>query len=167
MTWTAPPVEPVDEPFVGPERAILDGYLESYRLEFLRRCAGLTGLQLAEQSTPPSDLSLLALVRHLVDVERTWIRRRLAGQDLGPAYPPSFRELDPSQAEHDYAALLTEWELCRSVTATEPDLDRTFRHSRYGDMSLRWLYLHLIGEYAGHLGHADLLRERIDGVTFT
>ncbi|WP_152365302.1 DUF664 domain-containing protein [Microlunatus speluncae] len=61
--------------------------------------------------------------------------------------------------------MLAEWELCRAAAAGQP-LDRTFSHHRYGELSLRWLYLHLIREYAGHLGHADLLRERIDGRTF-
>lgn len=165
MTWTAPEVELLREPVVGAERAMLDGFLEAHRVGFLRRCAGLTGDQLAEQSVPPSDLSLLGLTRHLVDTERTWFRIRFAGQPVTADYPDPFTAPDPGLAEQDYAVLLAEWELCREAVAGLP-LDRTFQHHRYGELSLRWLYLHLIREYAGHLGHADLLRERIDGRTF-
>jgi hypothetical protein len=146
---------------------MLDGFLESQRLEFLRRCEGLTGQQLAEQSTPPSELSLLGLIRHLVNVERTWIRCRLDRQTLPTAYPDAFSHLDPETAERDYAALRAEWVQSRRVTEAGLSLDGTFTHSRYGEMSSRWLYLHLILEYAGHIGHAELLRERIDGRTFS
>ncbi len=165
MNWIAPEVERLREPVVGPERVALDGFLEAHRVGFLRRCAGLTGDRLAEQSVPPSDLSLLGLIRHLSDTERTWIRIRLGGQSITADYPDPFTDPDPAVAAADYATLLSEWELCRQTVAGLP-LDRTFQHHRYGELSLRWLYLHLIREYAGHLGHADLLRERIDGRTF-
>jgi hypothetical protein len=165
MSWIAPEVELLREPVLGPERAMLDGFLEAHRAGFLRRCAGLTGDRLAEQSVPPSDLSLLGLIRHLSDTERTWFRIRLAGQSTPADHPDPFTDPDPASAERDHATLLAEWELCRQAVAGLP-LDRTFQHYRYGELSLRWLYLHLIREYAGHLGHADLLRERIDGRTY-
>ncbi len=76
VTWTAPEYPRTDEPFTGPDRPMLDGFLDWYRVSFLRRCSGLTGEQLTERSVPPSGLSLLGIARHLTDVERTYFRRR-------------------------------------------------------------------------------------------
>ena len=72
--------------------------------------------------------------------------------------------LDPARAADDYAALLAEWEVCDAVMARH-SLDDTFPSPRRGDVSFRWVLVHLIEEYARHNGHADLLREHIDGVT--
>jgi uncharacterized damage-inducible protein DinB len=171
MTWTAPDVTPVDEPFVGDERAMLEGLLEFNRATLLLRCAGLTGGQLARRSLPPSTMSLLGLVRHLAEVERNWLRRRFAGEALPRLYATddnpdaAFDGADAERAEVEYAALLAEQQAARDAIAQLP-LDHTFAHPRFGPMSLRWLYLHMIGEYAGHVAHAALLREAIDGVTY-
>jgi hypothetical protein len=169
MAWTVPPVARVDEPFVGDERAMLDGFLDWHRATLLHKCAGLTGEQLALRAVPPSRLSLLGLVRHAAEVERTWFRRRFCGEDLPPLYsrPDSpdaaFGEIDPAQAEVDIATLRNEWTAVRQALAGT-SLDATFVSERWGPMSLRWIYLHMIREYALHNGHADLLRERIDGM---
>ncbi len=166
-----PDVERVDEPFVGAELPTLVGFLEWERRTLLYRCAGLTGEQLAQRSAPPSALSLLGLIRHVTEVERTWFRCRFAGEDVSPVYArddcpdAAFTEVDPDRAEADHQRLLAEWDACRAAVAAA-SLDDRFEHPRWGAMSLRWLYVHLIREYAGHKGHADLLRERIDGVTF-
>jgi Protein of unknown function (DUF664) len=77
VSWTAPEVTRIDEPFTGPERGILDGFLDWHRATLLWKCAGLTGEQLALASAPPSNLSLLGIVRHMADVERAWFRRSL------------------------------------------------------------------------------------------
>jgi hypothetical protein len=170
MSWTVPDTPPYDEPFVGDERVMLDGFLELRRMTFLRVCRNLTGAQLALQAAPPSALSLMGLARHLTDVERTWLRRRFGAQDIPPLYArpeqpdAAFIELDPAQAEAAFAALAEEWQQCRAAVAGAA-LDATFTHARWGAMSLRWIYLHLLSEYATHTGHAQLLRERIDGVT--
>jgi uncharacterized damage-inducible protein DinB len=170
MTWNAPEIARADEPFAGDERAMLDGFLDWHRATLLRNCSGLTGEQLARRAVPPSALSLLGLVRHLADVERTWLRRRFGGQEVDALYArpdrldAAFAEVDPARAEADIAALVGEWERCQQAVAGLP-LDATFTSERWGEMSLRWAYLHLIGEYAHHCGHADLLRERIDGAT--
>lgn len=170
MTWTAPQAELLDEPFVGAERPMLEAWLDRHRATFLRTCAGLTGEQLATASVPPSNLSLLGLIRHLTDVERVWFRVRLAGQDVKARYSEpgnrdgAFEDLDPARAEAEYADLVAEMAEARAAVATR-DLDDTFPHARWGEMSVRWLYLHLIEEYAQHNGHADLIRERIDGRT--
>jgi hypothetical protein len=170
MTWTLPEPARADEPFIGAERAMLDGFLEWQRASLLHTCAGLTAEQLALRAVPPSALSLLGLIRHVAAVERTWLRRRVAGQAIEPLYRrpdgsnAAFDDATPASAEADHATLLAEWAQCRAATASQP-LDATFTSERWGVMSLRWVYLHLIREYATHNGHAELLRERIDGRT--
>lgn len=168
MGWIAPAIERNDEPFVGDERAMLDGFLDWHRATLLHTCRGLNGEQLARRSVPPSNLSLLGLVRHVAEVERTWFRRRFAGETIPPLYASperpdaAFDDLDPARAADDLAALVAEWDACRRAVAAA-HLDDTFPSVRWGTMSLRWVYLHLIREYALHNGHADLLRECIDG----
>jgi Protein of unknown function (DUF664) len=171
VTWTAPQVAPTDEPFTGDERAMLDGMLNYYRAAVLARCAGLDGSDLARRSLPPSTMSLLGILRHLTDVERHWFRNRFAGHQLHSAHATdadpdaSFNNADGNNADTDYADLLGEQEAARDAVAALP-LEHVYEHPRYGPMSLRWVYLHMIGEYAGHAAHAALLREAIDGVTF-
>jgi uncharacterized damage-inducible protein DinB len=170
VTWVAPHVERIDEPFAGDERATLEGYLDYGRASLLLKCAGLSGQQLALRACPPSTLSLLGLVRHITEVERTWFRRRFAGQDveLRRARPlrseAAFDEADAAHAERDWNAFVDEQEQARRAVADLP-LDAVFHSDRHGPMTLRWAYIHMITEYAQHNGHADLLRERIDGAT--
>ncbi len=171
MTWTAPEITRVNEPFVGDERTMLDGWLDYHRQTLLYKCAGLTAEQLKVRSVEPSSLTLLGLVRHMAEVERWWFRRRFAAEDAGDIYcseespDGDFDDLDTADAEADFATFATEIELARKA-AEGHSLDETFTHPRRGtDMSLRWVYTHMIEEYARHNGHADLLRERIDGVT--
>ena len=117
---------------------------------------------------PSSNLSLLGLVRHLAKVERIWLRIRAAGEPVEPMYDLAlgkdhdFDDIDAALAEQDYRRLLDECALCDAAVADLP-FDHTF-DNRGEDMSLRMTYVHLIGEYARHNGHADLLREAIDGV---
>lgn len=169
MGWIAPELVVPDEPFVGDEREILDGHLDRQRGLLLNTCAGLTAEQLVRRSAPPSSLSLLGLLRHLTDVERNWFRRRFAGQDVPPIYAradnvdAAFDELDARTAEADYRALVEEQQAARAAIAPLP-LSHIFVSPKWGPMSLRWAYSHMIREYAGHSGHADLLREQlIDG----
>jgi uncharacterized damage-inducible protein DinB len=167
MTWTAPDITRTDEPFTGPERGIQDGFLDWYRATLLWKCAGLTGEQLAERAVPPSNLSLLGLVRHMTAVERSWFRVRFRGEDLPPVFPRPdavFEVADPAGAEADFAAYDAEVAQARAAVAGM-SLDEEFTSERWGQISLRWIYTHMIEEYARHCGHADLLRERIEGVT--
>jgi uncharacterized damage-inducible protein DinB len=166
MNWIAPPVERVDEDYTAGERGLLEGVLDRQRDTLRWKCAGLTGEQLARQAVPPSDLSLLGLLRHVADAERAWFRRRFGRQDLPELYGPvaSFTEADPARAEADYQRLIDEQAACRAAAAGAP-LDATFQHEEVGEMTLRWIYTHLIEEYARHNGHADLLRQVIDGTT--
>lgn len=170
MTWTAPiPVEPPDGPLVGGDRPILEAFLAEQRCVLLKRCAGLTADQLAERAVPPSNLALLGLIRHLAKVERTWFRLRADGQDVGPLYDLAlgkdhdFNDLVSANAEADYARYIEECRLADEAAA-HLAFDDTFMHN--DEMySLRLVYVHMVAEYARHNGHADLLRERIDGTT--
>jgi len=170
MIWTAPAISRIDPPQLADERTTVDSWLDYHRATLLMKCAGLTGEQLARRATPPSSMSLLGLLRHLSDVERSWFLLRLHGQPWQPQHwtdehpDGDFDLVDPAGAEadhHDYLAALAD---VRPVAARY-ELADTFEHPRHGTMSVRWLYLHLIEEYARHNGHADLLREAIDGAT--
>ncbi len=148
---------------------MLQAYLDWQRATLLHKCAGLTGEELARRPISPSDLSLLGLIRHLTKVERVWFRQRFAGEPVDlpfPDWPRSrVRRTDPARAAADYARLTEEFKLADAAVANA-SLEDTFTHERTGEvMSLRLIYLHMIEEYARHLGHADLLREQIDGVT--
>jgi uncharacterized damage-inducible protein DinB len=169
MTWVVPETVPADEPFLGGEREMLQGFLRFGRESLLRRCGGLTPEQLTVRSAPPSALSLLGIVRHVTDVERTWFRRRLAGQDAPPFYSGTnpdgaFDDLDPERAADDIARYRAEWSAVDDAIGGLA-LDDTYTSPRWGAMSLRWMYLHMIREYSGHIGQADIIRERIDGRT--
>jgi uncharacterized damage-inducible protein DinB len=168
MTWTVPPPEPVDGPLAGDDRPILEGFLNWQRATLLNICAGLTGEQLAGRPIPSSNLSLLGLIRHLAKVERIWFRQRAAGQPVAPMYDPSRKDADfddgtAAEAKADIERLQAEW---RSADAAVAGMafDDTLDVS--GEIfSLRMVYVHMIYEYSRHNGHADLLRESIDGVT--
>jgi uncharacterized damage-inducible protein DinB len=165
---TAPEVERPPVPRVADEPAMLEAWLEYHRATLLMKCAGLGDDQLRLRSAEPSALSLLGLVRHMTDVERGWFRRRVGGQ-RGPEAQPiyysdarpegDFEDLDDTDPAAVFVAYTEELERCRAATAGVP-LDRVV-----GEQSVRWIYLHMIEEYARHNGHADLLRERIDGST--
>jgi Protein of unknown function (DUF664) len=169
MPWTAPEIAWEDAgPLVDDERAILEDRLAFHRATLLRKCAGLTGEQLARRAAPPSALSLLGLIRHAAKAERLWFRQRVGGEKLPRLYPAGEADIHAAAAataEADYAILITELEACRTVTA-RASLDDVFTVEEWGRrVSVRWVYVHMIEEYARHNGHADLLREHIDQVT--
>src|SRR5215207_7904919 len=170
-SWTAPAVTRVDEPVIGPERPMLEGWLEWHRQTLLMKVAGLTAEQLKIASVEPSNLTLLGLLRHMTEVERSWFRTRAAGDPTATRIYSTddnvdgdFDDVAGADAEADYAAYIAELDLVRKAVADLP-LEHEFATSRRPAMSLRWVYLHMIEEYARHNGHADLIRERIDGVT--
>jgi len=170
MTWIAPSVERLDPPNVADERTALEGWLQFHRATLLTKCAGLDADQLKQASVPPSILTLLGLVRHMTEVERSWFRRRFSMEQVDPVYysetqpDGDFENVADADAERDYAAYLAECQAADAVVAGR-GLDESFVHPRSkADMDLRWIYLHMIEEYARHNGHADLIRERIDGV---
>jgi len=146
---------------------MLQAVLDWHRATLLYKCAGLTGEQLARRTVPPSGLSLLGLVRHMTKVERIWFRQRFAGEPVDAPFgsdpEAEFEAADPARAAADYARLPEEFKLVDAAVANA-SLDDTFTHNNEV-MSLRMIYLHMIEEYARHVGHADLLREQIDGAT--
>jgi uncharacterized damage-inducible protein DinB len=170
MTWTAPTVERLDPPNVADERTALEAWLRFHRVTLLQKCAGLDADQLKQASVSPSILTLLGLVRHMTEVERSWFRRRFSMEQIDPVYyteaqpDGDFENVADADAEHDYAAFLAECDAADAVAAGH-GLDEEFVHPRLkANMDLRWIYLHMIEEYARHNGHADLIRECIDGV---
>jgi Protein of unknown function (DUF664) len=171
MTWVVPEAAAADEPFHGGEREMLRGFLQHGRESLLLRCAGLTAEQLVIRAAPPSGLSLLGIVRHLTDVERIWFRVRFGREDVALPYrtpenlDQAFDGTRPEQAEEDIARYRSEWVAVDGALG-QLGLDDTYDSPRWGRMTLRWAYLHVIREYSGHCGHADLLRERIDGRTY-
>jgi hypothetical protein len=170
MPWIAPSIDRKEPPTVAGERDMLEAWLEFHRQTLLWKCSGLTAEQLRQRAAEPSTLSLLGLVRHMAEVERGWFRRRIAGEQVGQLYcsdtdpDGDFDHVDTADPETDFATYLSELELARAATR-DRDLDETFFNARRNiDMDVRWVYVHMIEEYARHNGHADLLRERIDGV---
>jgi uncharacterized damage-inducible protein DinB len=166
--WTAP--ARTDPPFLDAERPALEAWLEFHRATLVLKCAGLTAEQLATRSVPPSTLSLLGLVRHMTEVERGWFRRTLEGEDAPPLYytddneDGDFDDVDPARADDDLARFEAELDAVRAV-AGRHSLEDVGTSRRGKQVDLRWIYLHMIEEYARHNGHADLLRECIDGAT--
>jgi uncharacterized damage-inducible protein DinB len=154
----------------GDERAMLEGWLDWHRQTLLTKCAGLTAEQLKRRAVEPSSLSLLGLLRHMSEVERAWFRERAAGQQLPSIYcsddneDADFDDVADADAEADHGVFLAEIEAARKAVA-DVSLDHEFATKRSPAISVRWAYLHMIEEYARHNGHADLLRERIDGQT--
>jgi len=158
-------------PLVGDDREILTAYLDWHRQTFELKCAGVPPARLSERGVPPSGLSLHGLVRHLAGVERWWFRVQFAGEDVPLLY---YSDDDPDQdfddLDGDVAEALAVWraecDRSRQIVADASSLDQTGTHKATGNpVSLRRILVHLIAEYARHNGHADLLRERIDGAT--
>ncbi len=137
----------------------------------LLKCQNLSDVQLKRRASPPSELSLLGLLRHLTKVEHYWFQRCFLGRDEGPLYSttlhPSadFDDLDSVDTRDVVELYLATCEASRQV-ARDHSLDEIAARQRDGaDVSLRYIGVHMIDEYARHLGHADLLREAIDGST--
>ena len=155
---------------------MLVDFLWSQRATLELKCAGVEA-ELSRRSVEPSTLSLLGLVRHLAGVERWWFRRNFAGEETDDLYVSAsnpdgeFDDVDAADAAADFAMYAQEVELARRATAGH-DLDETFTSAKHVlvrrepiELNLRWVYLHVIEDYARHNGHADLLRQCIDGKT--
>lgn len=152
------------------ERTSLRGWLDYHRATLAWKCDGLDDEQLRRCPMPPSTLSLLGLVRHMAEVERHWFRRVLAGETVRHVWSEEWdfqAAYDASTGTRDEAFAAWEAEVAeaRRIEATVGSLDETFAVPSWeGDATLRTILLHLIHEYARHNGHADLLREGVDGV---
>ncbi|GGK92697.1 hypothetical protein Sme01_55210 [Sphaerisporangium melleum] len=159
-----------DPPLIGGEREILTSYLDWHRETFALKCSGIEPGRLSERSVPPSSLSLHGLVRHLAGVERWWFRVQFAGEDVPLLY---YSDDDPEQdfasLDGDVGEALATWraecEHSRRIVA-DASLDDTGTRLSTGEpIALRRILVSMIAEYARHNGHADLLRERLDGAT--
>jgi hypothetical protein len=158
-------------PPLGDERSLLIAYLEWHRETFALKCSGVDQARLSEKGIPPSGLSLHGLIRHLAAIERWWFRVQFAGEDVPLLY---YSDDDPNQdfdsLGGDVAEAFAVWrEECRrsrEIVERAASLDETGLRKRTGEpFSLRWMLINIIADYARHNGHADLLRERIDGAT--
>jgi uncharacterized damage-inducible protein DinB len=159
-----------DPPLAADERTMLESWLDYHRATLALKCDGLSSEQLRERAVPPSSLSLLGLVRHMAEVERHWFRRVLAGENVPHRYcsdadpDADFDRVDQADPGEAFAAWRSECDQARRLAAAAPSLDAAGKRPRDGaDVSLRWILVHMIEEYARHNGHADFLRERIDG----
>jgi uncharacterized damage-inducible protein DinB len=160
--------ERIGPPLIAGEREMLRAFLDYHRATLAMKCDGLTDEDLRRQSMPPSTLSLLGLVRHMAEVERAWFRRVINREDI----PLVWSDEGDFQVAYDastatrkeaFDAWRAEVEHARRIEAAEL-LDVTGHQPRWGkDLSLRLVMLHVIHEYARHNGHADFLREGIDG----
>ncbi len=166
--WTAPPVERTSAPRQCGERDALEAWLDYHRDTLLLKCSGLTAEQLKEKTVPPSTLSLLGLVRHMTNVERWWFRIHAANEEIDKRYSSTGAwEVEGADAEADLEVFRQEINEARAAVR-DKQLDEVVPgHGKNAgqDRDVRWIYLHMIEEYARHNGHADLLRERIDGTT--
>jgi uncharacterized damage-inducible protein DinB len=168
-------IDPVDDPReggprLGGERATLTEFLRGQRLTLELKCSDLDAGQLALRSVEPSTMSLLGLIRHMAEVERKWFRIRFAGVTQDNRYQtPDDPDGDFNGAVEDQAVVDDAWAAWREEMAfanefiADHDFDYVGQDSGGEPVSLRELVVHMIEEYARHNGHADLLRERIDG----
>jgi uncharacterized damage-inducible protein DinB len=160
-----------DPPLEADERTMLEAWLDYQRATLVVKCEGLGADDLRRRSVPPSTLSLLGLVRHMAEVERGWFRRTLAGEDVTPLYysesdpDGDFDGVDAADPGEAFATWRAECEHSAARLAAVTALDQVgARPRRSGQgVSVRWILVHMIEEYARHNGHADLLRQRIDG----
>ncbi|MGW4636139.1 DinB family protein [Nocardia sp. NPDC004415] len=159
-------------PLNADERTTLESWLDFYRATLALKCEGLDDAQLRTAAVAPSSLTLLGLLQHMAEVERNWFRRVLAGEAAPPIHDP-----DADTDGHDGGFAVTEQSTGAAALATwRAEIDHGRRNCATRELAdtspfldsrvtLRWIYTHMIAEYARHCGHADLLRERIDGVT--
>lgn len=150
---------------------MLRGFLEFHRATLAMKCEGLSDGELRARSMPPSTLSLLGLVRHMAEVERTWFRRVINGEDIPLVWSAegdfqvAYDASGATRAEA-FEAWEAEVEHSRRIELAAASLDVTGYQARWGEhVSLRLVMMHMMHEYARHNGHADFLREGIDGVT--
>ncbi|WP_405878938.1 DinB family protein [Streptomyces sp. NBC_01136] len=169
MTATLPDGRPVPL-LTGPEHPMLESWLAFHRATLELKCADLDDTQVRTASAAPSELTLLGLVQHLAEVERNWFQRVFDATELPPVYgEESGYALTPERGlEEALAVWRREIARGQDVCAGRSldDIGRIPDGPMGGlEVSLRWVYVHMIEEYARHNGHADIVRERIDGLT--
>jgi uncharacterized damage-inducible protein DinB len=161
-------VDRLQPPLAAQEREMLAAWLDFHRDTLAVKCAGLTAGQLRERAVPPSTLSLLGLVRHMAEGEHQWFTMVLGGEQTPyPYYTDDNPDADTDDVDSaDVAEAFQTWRAecaaARQRVAAAPSLDVTGTQDGR-EFSLRWIMIHMIEEYARHNGHADLIRQRIDG----
>src|SRR5947209_4602711 len=171
-----PDGERTEVPLSGDERAMLNAFLDAQRDTLEWKCSGLTPEQLKRAASPPSPLTLLGLLRHLTEVEYFWLEYILldkasnlgmySGQENPVDGDGAWTDLESRPVDEVMQNWKEECDASRRNGASLPDLDAAA--ARLWDnepVTLRWITVHMIREYARHTGHADFLRERIDGAT--
>ena len=159
-----------EPPLMGDDRTMLPPWLDYQRATLLWKCELLEGDALVRRSVPPSPISLLGIVRHMTLVEWAWFEHRFAGSDAPPPISDEededadWNDLDAARAMEDIERFQRQCEISGAIVAASHSMDQLVARPR-GDeaMSLRWIMVHMIEEYARHNGHADFLRELIDG----
>ncbi|MFE1772702.1 DinB family protein [Streptomyces sp. NPDC059008] len=157
------------------ERTMLEAWLDFHRATLALKCAGLDDRQVRLSPVAPSSMTLLGLVQHMAEVERNWFQRVFAGQDVPVVFEEGKEDDFALVPDRGLDEVLATWQEevahSRRLTA-DSSLDDSGRLSEFEaghvgshEVSLRWILVHMIEEYARHNGHADLLRESIDGVT--
>ena len=170
LPFAYPPFDPEVSPYGGDERDVVNWLLDYQRYVMLRKVDGITEQQ-ARMTTAESDLTLLGLVRHLAGVEQYWLGNVFLGLDESlPWDDPDDRDADFHPRDDDTLAeavvlLRAEMGRARHLSATTPFDALSIRRRENQQVRLRWILVHLVEEYARHCGHADLLREAIDGAT--
>ena len=165
------PTERIPPPLIAGEREMLRAFLDYHRATLALKCDDLSDEDLRRRSMPPSTLTLLGLVRHMAEVERRWFRAVMNGEDIPLVWSPTLdyqAAYDPtgSTRSEAFAAWEAEVEHARCIERAAESLDVTAWNSRWEEeVSLRLVMHHMIHEYARHNGHADFLREGIDGTT--
>jgi len=164
---------PKDEVAVADEKTTLLAFLGHQRRFLIRKAGGLTDDQARMATCPPSDLTMLGLIRHLSEVERGWAQRSLLGLDVGPIYANDAHPDGDVDGDFHAPAGATLADAIETFTRETNAADLVFRTADLDDVeqcdrafySVRWILVHLIEEYARHLGHADVIRQAIDGQT--
>jgi Protein of unknown function (DUF664) len=162
-----PPDTRPEPPSTAGERETLVGFLEYQRATLFWKCAGVVPGDLVRRAVAPSNLSLLGIVRHMTLVEWSWFEKVFSGVPVPPPISmdvdrdADFNDLDPSQCDGDLSRFDGQCDVSRRITAGG-ELDQLAASART-PVTLRWILVHMIEEYARHNGHADLLRETIDG----
>ena len=163
-----PPLAPDERVATGSEREVLEAFLDFHRGVVVRKLRGVSEAD-ARRRLVPSETTLVGIVRHLAGVESDWFRRRLDGQPIERLTGSG--DNDESWAVSDdetVEGVITryQWACDQSrEVASRYALEDSVPHPRLGRVSLRWIYVHMIEETARHAGHADILREQLDGAT--
>ena len=165
---------PSAKAFAEDERSVLFGYLDYHRAVLARKAEGVSEEQARLAACPPSELTLLGLIRHMTEVERMWFRRSLFAEDAPPMYYLSIDDEEDDDGDFHpppdatladaLAAYWAEIEVANSNLAGA-SLDDVGKGEPGTGHTVRRTIVHMIEEYARHCGHADLLREAIDGTT--